>query len=266
MTEWTAALPAVLSSIATLAAVFAIGARTWGVGAGAMAALVLASTIGFFAIGHHGQSDVMVTAWTWWALYGLLVARRAGYATCPLVAFYACVGGAILSKGPIGLVGLAAGFAGVAYSDGWRDTMRLRPVLGLVVLAVLLAPWYGTYLVGRGSAFVGDTVGGHYGSWVFRRGVRARLESLWVLAYVLPWTIFLVAAATWWRKRPDVERCLIAAWTLTIWVLVGLSGAHRARYLIPIYSGLALLVGEFLTRAAAHGGASALRRARPRKV
>jgi len=96
--------------------------------------------------------------------------------------------------------------------------------------------------------------------------VRARLESLWVLAYVLPWTIFLVAAATWWRKRPDVERCLIAAWTLTIWVLVGLSGAHRARYLIPIYSGLALLVGEFLTRAAAHGGASALRRARPRKV
>ncbi len=80
VTERTAALPAVLSSVATVAAVFAIGARTWGVGAGAMAALVLASTIGFFAIGHHGQSDVMVTAWTWWALYGLLVARRAGYA------------------------------------------------------------------------------------------------------------------------------------------------------------------------------------------
>jgi len=261
VTERTAALPAVLSSIATVAAVFAIGARTWGVGAGALAALVLTSTIGFFAIGHHGQSDVMVTAWTWWALYGLLRARRAGYAALPLGAFYACVAGAIMSKGPMGLLGLAAGFAAVAIVDGWRDTVRLRPALGLVVLVVLLAPWYGTYLVGHGSSFVGDTVVGHYGSWAFRRGALARIESLWVLAYALPWTIFLVGAATWWRRLADAERRLIAVWTLSIWLLVGLSGIHRARYLIPIYPGLALLVGEFLARAAAHDGARALRRA-----
>jgi 4-amino-4-deoxy-L-arabinose transferase-like glycosyltransferase len=261
VTERTAALPAVVSSIATVAAVFAIGARTWGAAAGAMAALALASTIGFFAIGHHGQSDVMVTAWTWWALYFLLVARRAGYVLLPVVAFYACVAGAIMSKGPMGLLGLVAAFAAVAFTDGWREMIRLRPVVGLLVLAVLLAPWYGTYLVGHGSAFVGDTVVGHYGSWAFRRGALARLESLWVLAYALPWTVFLVGAATWWRRLPDAERRLIAVWTLAIWALVGLSGIHRARYLIPIYPGLALLVGEFITRAAAHGGARALRRA-----
>src|SRR5256885_14817428 len=56
VTERTAALPAVLSSIATVAAVFAIGARTWGVGAGALAALVLTSPIGFFAIGPPGPA------------------------------------------------------------------------------------------------------------------------------------------------------------------------------------------------------------------
>ena len=260
VTERTAALPAVLSSIATVAAVFAIGARTWGVGTGGMAALVLASTIGFFAIGHRGQSDVMVTAWTWWALYGVLVARRTGYAALPLVGFYTCVAGAIMSKGPMGLLGLAAGFVAVAVADGWRDVVQLRPALGLAVLVVLLAPWYGTYLVGHGSAFVGDTVVGHYSSWAFRRGALARLESLWVLAYALPWTIFFIGAATCWRRRPDAERRLIAAWTLAIWLLVGLSGVHRARYLIPVYPGLALLVGEFLTRAAAHDGAPALRR------
>jgi hypothetical protein len=44
-------------------------------------------------------------------------------------------------------------------------------------------------------------------------------------------------------------------------VLIGLSGLHRARYLVPIHPGLALLVGEFITRAAAHGGATALCRA-----
>src|SRR5215831_13798889 len=260
VTEWTAALPGVLSSIATIAAIFAIGARTWSLGAGAMAALALASSLGFFAIGHHGQSDVMVTAWTWWALYALLAARRAGYTVFPLMTFYGCIAGAILSKGPMGLLGLAAGFVAIAFADGWRDTVRLKPVIGLAALAVLLAPWYGTYLIGHGSAFVGDTVVGHYGSWAFRRGALTRLESLWVLAYALPWTVFLVGAATWWRRLPDAERRLIAAWTLTIWVLIGLSGIHRARYLIPIYPGLALLVGEFFTRAAAHGGAPVLRR------
>jgi 4-amino-4-deoxy-L-arabinose transferase-like glycosyltransferase len=135
VTERTAALPAVVSSVATVAAVFAIGARTWSLGAGAIAALVLTSTIGFFAIGHHGQSDVMVTAWTWWALYALLAARRAGYPMLRLAAFYACIAGAIMSKGPMGLLGLAAGFAAVAFVDGWRDMARLRPVFGLVVVA-----------------------------------------------------------------------------------------------------------------------------------
>src|SRR5256885_13815489 len=59
VTERTAALPAVLSSIATVAAVFAIGARTWGVRTGGVAAPVLASTIRFFAVGPPRPAGVM---------------------------------------------------------------------------------------------------------------------------------------------------------------------------------------------------------------
>jgi hypothetical protein len=47
---------------------------------------------------------------------------------------------------------------------------------------VLLTPWYAPYLVGHRAAFVGETVVGHYGSWAFRRGALARIESLWVIA------------------------------------------------------------------------------------
>ena len=161
MTEWTAALPAVLSSVATVAAVFAIGVRAWALAAGTIAALALASTLGFFAVGHRGQSDVMLTAWTWWALYGLIVARRAGFTAVPLAGFYAGVAAAIMSKGPMGLIGLGAGVVAIAATDGWAGTRRLRPWLGLGVLAVLLLPWYGTYLTAHAPAFVGDTVVGH---------------------------------------------------------------------------------------------------------
>ncbi|MGH7356635.1 MAG: ArnT family glycosyltransferase, partial [Candidatus Rokuibacteriota bacterium] len=261
VTERTAALPAVLSSIATAAAVFAIGASAWGWRVGAMATLALASTLGFFAVGHRGQSDVMVTAWTWWALVFLLRARRVDWRLAPLVGFYACVAGAIMSKGPMGLLGLVGAVVAVAATDGRLGLARLRPGAGLVVLAVLLLPWYGTYLFGHRSEFVGDVVVGHYGSWVFRRGLLTRLESLWVLVYALPWTIFLVAAVGWWRRTPDADRKLIGVWTLTLWALIGLSGIHRARYLFPIYPGLALLAGEFVARAGGRGGARALRAA-----
>jgi 4-amino-4-deoxy-L-arabinose transferase-like glycosyltransferase len=261
VTEWTAALPAVLSSVATVAAVFAIGVRAWGLAAGTIAALALASTLGFFAVGHRGQSDVMLAAWTWWALYGLIVARRAGFTAVPLAGFYAGVAAAIMSKGPMGLIGLGAGVVSISATDGWAGMRRLRPRLGLGVLAVLLLPWYGAYLTNHASAFVGDTVVGHYGSWVFRRSLLTRLESLWLLVYALPWTIFVIGAIAWRRRAPDAERRLIAVWTLTIWALIGLSGIHRARYLFPIYPGLALLAGEFLARAGQQGGARELRAA-----
>src|SRR5256885_6209574 len=58
VTERTAALPAVLSSIATVAAVFAIGARTWGVGTGGGAGLLLAAAMGVFAGGPPGPAGV----------------------------------------------------------------------------------------------------------------------------------------------------------------------------------------------------------------
>jgi len=55
----------------------------------------------------------------------------------------------------------------IAGTDGWAG--RAACVSGSArVLAVLLLPWYGTYLTAHASAFMGDTVVGHYGSWVFR--------------------------------------------------------------------------------------------------
>src|SRR5207247_4328919 len=92
-------------------------------------------------------------------------AVHAAFTAVPLAGFYAGVAAAIMSKGPMGLIGLGAGVVAIAATDGWAGTRRLRPWLGLGVLAVLLLPWYGTYLTAHAPASVGDTVVGHYGSW-----------------------------------------------------------------------------------------------------
>jgi 4-amino-4-deoxy-L-arabinose transferase-like glycosyltransferase len=261
VTERTAALPGVLSAVATVAAVLAVGTRVWGWQVGVLAAVALTTTPGFFAVSHHGQSDLMVAAWATWALYALLAARRSGWRLAPVVGFWTCVAGAIMSKGPMGLAALGAGVVSIAGTDGWRALARLRPLLGLAVLAVLLAPWWATYLLAHRTAFA-EVVTGHYSRWVWRRGVLTRLESLWIAAHFLPWTMFLVAAVAWWpRAEPDGERRAIGWWALTMWALIGLSGIHRVRYLVPIYPGLALLVGEFIVRGRDPRATALLRRA-----
>jgi 4-amino-4-deoxy-L-arabinose transferase-like glycosyltransferase len=78
-----------------------------------------------------------------------------------------------------------------------------------------------------------------------------------VLLYFMPWTFFLPAAVAWWRRDgPDPGHRYVLWWTLTLWVLVGLSGTYRARYFLPVYPGLAVLVGEFFAR----GGRCGVRR------
>jgi 4-amino-4-deoxy-L-arabinose transferase-like glycosyltransferase len=261
VTERTAALPGVLSAVATVAAVLAIATRAWGWQAGALAALALTTTLGFFAVAHHGQSDLMVAAWSTWALYCLLGARRSGWRLGPVLGFWVCVAGATMSKGPVGLAALGAGLISVAATHGWRSLGRLRPVIGLAVLALLLTPWWVTFLIAHRAGFA-EIVVGEYGVWVFRRGLLTRLESLWVLAYFLPWTLFLAAAVVWWRcAAPDAERRAVGWWALAMGAMIGLSGIHRVRYLVPIYPGLALLVAEFIARARDDRGIALLRRA-----
>jgi len=260
VTELSAALPSVASALAGIAGVMEIGRFLWGWRAGTLAGLVLATTPAYFVFGHQVLADMMLTTLVIWALYFLLRARAAGWAVGPLLGFYMCVAGAIASKGPEGLAALGAAALAALVTGGWSGLGRLRLVQGVVLLAVMLLPWIVPYLAQPRGSFVGDVLLGHYVTWYFRSGVLARVEHMaTVLPNFLPWTVFLVGALVWWRRAPDGGRWWIGAWTLALWLLLGLSGTQRARYLLPVYPGLALLTAEFLAVAQASGGRRALR-------
>jgi 4-amino-4-deoxy-L-arabinose transferase-like glycosyltransferase len=71
--------------------------------------------------------------------------------------------------------------------------------------------------------------------------------------------LLAAAAVAWWPRRPDAGRRWVGTATISLAIVLGLSGHQRARYLLPIYPGLALLVAEFVGRAGADGGRRALR-------
>jgi 4-amino-4-deoxy-L-arabinose transferase-like glycosyltransferase len=248
--ETTAPIASILSALATLLAVIAIGRRRWSLEVGLGGAMILATAPYFYFMSHQVLSDVMMTAWLTWALYFLLMARSAPAPTGRLVGFYLCVAGALAAKGPAALMGLAGALAVVLVEDGWRGVRWLRLPMGLGILALSTLPWLLPYLLQTERSYVSGVVVHHYGDWYFREKRSSRLvELLDNLGRFLPWTVLLPAGVWWWWRDRDRRRLPLLAWTAVIAALVSLSGEQRARYFVPVLPPLSLLVGELFVHA-----------------
>ena len=260
VSELSAALPSVLSAVAAVGAVLAIGTRLWGRRAGLLAGLMAATAPPFFVFGHLAIPDMMLTACLTWALYWFLHAASSGWARGPLIGFYVFVALAVGTKGPPGYAALAAAAVAVLGTEGRRGLARLRPGLGVLILAVATLPWVVPYYTRSHGQFQSDVLVGHYGVWLFRGSLLVRAEGVaQTLVNFLPWSIFLIAVVWSWRGAPDAGRRRIALWTGTLWALLVFTGIPRSHYLLPVYPLLALLAAERLGRAPADGGPLALR-------
>jgi 4-amino-4-deoxy-L-arabinose transferase-like glycosyltransferase len=260
VTELTAAIPSVASAVATVLAVMLIGRLLWGPLVGFLAGLILIATPPFYAFSHTVLSDGMMTAFMTWALYFLLRAQADGGGSRALLAFYGCIAGAVLAKGPAGLAALGAGLVAVAVTRGLTALTRLKPLAGLLIFAAAGLVWFMPYLVKSEGRFVSRVLVGHYSTWYLAGGLLPRLgQGLALLGNFVPWTVLLAAAVFWWRRDPDERRRWIGTVAIGLTVVLVLAGHQRARYLLPIYPWLALLVAEFVGRAGTARGAGALR-------
>ena len=74
VSERTASIPSVVSALAALGGVFALGRHLSGRGTGLVALAVLGTSPEFFLESHTVLPDMMMTAWMTWSLYFLLLA------------------------------------------------------------------------------------------------------------------------------------------------------------------------------------------------
>jgi len=248
-----APIPSIVAALATLLGVFAIGRQLSGIRTGFMALAVLATSPGFFLHSHQVLPDMMFAAWLTWALAfflrGLesLPPRRAH-----LLGFYLCVGGALWTKGLPCLMVIPAGVAACAVTIGVRKLPSFRPVTGLALVALTALPWAIPYArtpdlegsqavsLGQGLIWYLDHFR-HHPSVLFVDG----------LVEFLPWALWLVPAAVWWRLEPDRQAYRpVLAWMAVFLLLLGLSVQQRARYMLPVYPLFALFVAASVTAAA----------------
>ena len=245
--------------------------------------LITASTLIFTVSARAATVDSALTFATTAAFLLLAIARRSRpeRASWPLLALmYACVGAAVLAKGPVGAVlPLAAMACYLLWTEGWRNAFRsawwMRPCTGLVMIAAVALPWYVWVGLRTDGAWLRQFVLeynlrpfqqpilSHGDTSVFGldRLMQTALSILYYFYYFpailvgfFPWAVFLGPAIAETvrrlRRRDDwYDGCVLAVcWFGTWFVLWSLVKTKLPHYLLPAYPALALLTAFFIDR------------------
>ena len=137
----TAILPSLLEAVGVVLVTAWIGRRLFDAGVGVVAGLVVLTTVGVFSFAHSAMPDMALLL----ALTGAMAAYvrwETGGTSADLVAFYALVGIACLTKGAAGLLPLAIVLVHTLTVRGVAGLRRLGSAPGLVLLLVIAVPWW----------------------------------------------------------------------------------------------------------------------------
>ena len=218
-----------------------------------LGAALLASTLLLSAEATIATTDAVLLACilgTQGALLRLYVAARRGSAAPPrriLLAGWAALGLGVLVKGPVAPVVCAATAVALAAWD--RDLRWLRGIRlmsGLVVVALIVAPWaiaiglasHGRfYTQSLGTDFAAKLAGGQetHGAPPGYYLVLATLTFWPATLFVLPGLRDAIA------RRADAALRFLLAWTVSAWLLFELTPTKLPHYILPAYPALALM-------------------------
>lgn len=266
VTELTAVLPSALSAIAGVGATLALGHRLFGARAALLSAFVLVTTWGYFWHARMALADMMVTGFAIGAAAAFAPIVATGQSRrLPMAVCWACLGLGLSAKGPVALMPLIPFGAYLIWEHGWRGLGKLRPAMGVAIVALISAPWVLGFALRSGESYVQSVVLADY------VGPRLRWWDSWSEVFFalgpigvgfLPWTPFLPAAVRngWWRAQ-DVETRrafrFLMLWVTAYVVVITLLPHKRERYLLATYPILALMVGwlwdRWATRESPHG-------------
>jgi 4-amino-4-deoxy-L-arabinose transferase-like glycosyltransferase len=252
VTQRTAALPSLLAALALVAGTCWVGRRVFDAQVGFTAGLIAVTTAGVFSLARSPVPDMTLSC--------AMVAAMAAFVTAELenrpgalIAFYALVGVAFWSKGPVGLLPLVVAALYEIATHGWAGPLRLVSPVGLALLGLAVVAWSGLALgVGRGT-MVTDVVVNDYGAYFMagssvRRGLFEPVGH--ALTILLPWSLLLPIALARMVRGVEPQRQpgtrLVGIWAAVVFVAVALSHRQRWRYYLPLCAPVALLLAAWV--------------------
>jgi len=252
--EFAARLCTGLAGYLTLATVFFLGRRLWGIEAGVRALLLVSASTLFVLLGHQLTLDMLLSFFLTAALGCFLMAQarrdslRAARAW--MLCCWAAMALAVLTKGLIGaLIPAAALSVYLVWQRDWMLLRRLNLRWGLPLFAAIAAPWF--VLAARANPqflrffFVRE----HFQR--FLTPIEHRTQPWWffvpvLVVAIMPWlpqaTRALIAPFTERAPRGQFDAVrLLWIWSVFVLIFFSCSDSKLIPYILPAVPALALL-------------------------
>jgi 4-amino-4-deoxy-L-arabinose transferase-like glycosyltransferase len=258
--EWAARLPSVLFAAGAALATFLLARTLWDSATARLATVVFATSPLFLGFARIVIFDMALTCFVvlaWWAAER----GRRGAQWGPPVA-WACIGLAVLTKGPIGLLlGVIGPVAMALGQPGPRRLTHFFSPLGIAVLVMVLAPWVVAMEMRLPGflryALLVETVERLTQPTFHRSGPIHYYLPVLLLGF-LPWSLVAIARLpASLRALPRVNSAELGAGlaATAIVVFFSLSSSKLPGYVLPAFPWLALLVARAALRVNAHPAA-----------
>jgi 4-amino-4-deoxy-L-arabinose transferase-like glycosyltransferase len=264
--EWAVRLPVALAGVSGVWAVFLLGCSLGGRRAGFWSAVILQSSLLYFAMARMLTSDIFVTQFVAWAVYFFWRSwicltkaesgkRKAENFFVWHLAGWVAIAPGFLTKGPIApaIPLIAFGSLLLFRREKIPDKKNLFSglIAGFAVFLILAAPWFlavfqrvpqsAHYMIlGQAAGhLLGTTIKNRPGGPFYFFGILA--------AGLLPWTFLLgwLWRRSHWRALADRQKdgwLLLNIWTIFTFALFSFSHAKLPAYILPIFPALAVLL------------------------
>ena len=237
----------------------------------AIAAALMALNPEMIVWGRAGVSDMLLNG----CIGSTLLCFFLGYAqnNSPIViakwqlpnkwylACYVLIAGAILTKGPVGIVlpGLIMIAFALYVGEFWQLWREMRPILGMGIVLALSLPWYVLVTWRNGWNFINaffiyhnlerftEVVNGHSAPWFF--------YFLVVLLGFAPYSVYIPASIArvkfwqrshWLKQERSQQLGLFAClWFLSVFCFFTISVTKLPSYVLPLMPAAAILVALF---------------------
>lgn len=253
--EFTIRFPSAVLATMGVLLTYSTGVALWGVEAGAVAAVVLATSFEWSRAATTARVDMTLTVCMVAAfLFFLFIYRRGEVRRRDAFFFYVLLGLATLAKGPVGAI--LPGLTVVAFLAWRRDLVFLRQlhvVTGGLLVLLIAGSWYGLALWQGGSEFFTKQIMKENVLRFFTNDAGHDHPFYYFLPNLFlgmaPWSFFFPPLIMFlYRQRhawAEKEYLYLIIWIATVFLFYSVAKSKRSVYILPLYPAVALLIGAW---------------------
>lgn len=247
-------------ALLTCLVVYLAANKLYGARNGFIAAIVLGTSILFFAMDHVTTIDMTLTFFLTSALLCFIMGANAPPGKTKksyTLATFVAIALAIMTKGLVGIVLPGAiVFLWLLICNKWQNIKTWSIAGGVLLLLLIAGPWHILVQLRHPEFFHFYFIEQHFLRYL--TDYAGRMQSWWFFPVVLiagfyPWITFLLQAVKfhlphnrqeWQQHKTSI---FFVIWAVFIFIFYSFSSSRLIPYLLPIFPALAIMVGNYFS-------------------